>query len=144
MEGITRREALATAGAAITLSCLLDACQNPDKAKPPLVTAGTVNVGPAVDYPAGTANGKYLAAYGIFIANDSGTPVAVRAKCTHMGCTVAWKAADRGYECPCHHSRFNLLGLPLVGPATRPLPAIACVPQPDGTLTVDLTKLNGQ
>ena len=144
MEGITRREALATTGAAVALSCLLGTCQNPDKAKPPLVSSGTVPVGTAEDYPAGTANGKYLATYGIFIANDSGTPVAIRAKCTHMGCTVAWKAGDRGYECPCHHSKFSLLGLPLIGPATRPLFVIACARQPDGTLTVDLTKLNAQ
>ena len=139
MDGLTRREALGTTGSVIGAACLLGACQMHDKDTPPLITSGTVNVGPATNYPAGRA--KLLPTYGIFIANDSGTPVAIRPKCTHLGCTVKWNESSHGYACPCHGSQFSLLGLPTAGPAKRPLPLIACGHENDGTLTVDLSRL---
>jgi Rieske Fe-S protein len=142
MEGVTRRDVLATAGAAVAAGCVAGCMsQQREKDKPPLFTSGTVNVGPASDYPAGRAIGKFMDTYGIFIANDSGTPVAIRPKCTHLGCTVEWHEERHGFECPCHHSTFSLLGVPQSGPAKRPLPLIPCTRLDDGTLAVDLTKL---
>ncbi len=44
------------------------------------------------------------------------------AKCTHMGCTVAWSTADHVFECPCHGSRFGPSGEVVNGPAARALP----------------------
>jgi Rieske Fe-S protein len=38
-----------------------------------------------------------------------------------MGCLVAFNAAERAWECPCHGSRFDTDGKVIQGPATRPL-----------------------
>ena len=63
--------------------------------------------------------GERLAAY----MDDDGELHLMSARCTHMGCTVAWSATDRLFECPCHGSRFGPGGEVVGGPATRPLPS---------------------
>ncbi|MEW2578520.1 FAD-dependent oxidoreductase [Streptomyces syringium] len=52
---------------------------------------------------------------------DDGILRAVSARCTHLGCLVAFNAAERTWECPCHGSRFDTDGSLLQGPATSPL-----------------------
>ncbi|MGV9881533.1 FAD-dependent oxidoreductase [Streptomyces sp. NPDC003006] len=53
--------------------------------------------------------------------DESGALHAVSARCTHMGCLVAFNEAETTWECPCHGSRFGTDGEVLQGPATRPL-----------------------
>ncbi len=53
--------------------------------------------------------------------DEAGTPHALSARCTHLGCLVAFNSAERAWECPCHGSRFGIDGEVLQGPATRPL-----------------------
>ncbi|SDJ57772.1 FAD-dependent oxidoreductase [Streptomyces indicus] len=54
--------------------------------------------------------------------DKDGTAQAVSARCTHLGCLVAFNQAETAWECPCHGSRFAPDGSVLQGPATRPLP----------------------
>ncbi|MFE9095858.1 FAD-dependent oxidoreductase [Streptomyces sp. NPDC007264] len=53
--------------------------------------------------------------------DTSGHLHAVSARCTHLGCLVAFNRAEQAWECPCHGSRFDAEGRVLQGPATRPL-----------------------
>jgi Rieske Fe-S protein len=48
---------------------------------------------------------------------------AVSARCTHMGCIVAWNGGEHSWDCPCHGSRFDTDGSVLQGPAVSPLEA---------------------
>lgn len=144
MDGFSRREVLGVMGVAAVSCCGLAGCKSMEEKseeKPAQVTSGTVTLGPASDFPAGSVHLQFQAQYGIIVVNDSGTPAAIRPKCTHKGCVVAWKDDERQFVCPCHGSEFSILGLPTHGPAERPLPAIACMKAADGTVSVDLTKL---
>jgi nucleotide-binding universal stress UspA family protein/nitrite reductase/ring-hydroxylating ferredoxin subunit len=62
--------------------------------------------------------GEKLAAY----VNDAGDLHLMSARCTHMGCTVAWNPGEKTFDCPCHGSRYSPTGAVVNGPAGRPLP----------------------
>ena len=56
---------------------------------------------------------------------DAKKLLAVNPTCTHKGCTVAWKAADKAFVCPCHDAEFTANGAVLEGPAKKPLQTYA-------------------
>ncbi|MFF4490407.1 FAD-dependent oxidoreductase [Streptomyces sp. NPDC001544] len=53
--------------------------------------------------------------------DEGGKLHALSARCTHMGCLVAFNSAERAWECPCHGSRFDIDGKVVQGPAVKPL-----------------------
>ncbi|MFF7788293.1 FAD-dependent oxidoreductase [Streptomyces sp. NPDC007991] len=53
--------------------------------------------------------------------DDEGNLHSVSARCTHLGCLVAFNSAEHAWECPCHGSRFDTDGKVIQGPATKPL-----------------------
>ncbi|MGI3197951.1 FAD-dependent oxidoreductase [Streptomyces sp. GLT-R25] len=53
--------------------------------------------------------------------DENGSLHAVSARCTHLGCIVAFNRAEQAWECPCHGSRFAPDGQILQGPAVQPL-----------------------
>ena len=53
--------------------------------------------------------------------DDDGVVHAVSPLCTHQYCQVAFNAAERSWDCPCHGSRFATDGAVLEGPAVNPL-----------------------
>ncbi|MHC5261475.1 FAD-dependent oxidoreductase [Streptomyces sp. UC4497] len=62
-------------------------------------------------------DGRHTAVY----RDPEGDLHAVSARCTHLGCLVAFNAEERAWECPCHGSRFATDGRVVQGPATSPL-----------------------
>ena len=64
--------------------------------------------------------GEKLAAY----VDPAGELHVMSAKCTHLGCTVAWNPGPATFDCPCHGSRFGPRGEVVDGPAARPLPPV--------------------
>ncbi|MER5634195.1 FAD-dependent oxidoreductase [Streptomyces nitrosporeus] len=64
------------------------------------------------------AGGRHHAVY----RDEDGRTHTVSARCTHLGCLVAFNRAEKSWECPCHGSRFGVDGQVLQGPAVRPLP----------------------
>lgn len=61
--------------------------------------------------------GESLALY----KDGSGLLHAVNPACTHVKCSVAWNAAEKSWDCPCHGARFSVDGEVLNGPASRDL-----------------------
>ncbi len=53
-----------------------------------------------------------------------GSLQALSARCTHMGCIVAFNDAERSWDCPCHGSRFDTSGRVIEGPAGAPLDVV--------------------
>ncbi|MGF1459020.1 MAG: FAD-dependent oxidoreductase [Leptolyngbyaceae cyanobacterium] len=66
-----------------------------------------------------TINGEKVAAY----RDERGDLHKVSAICPHLGCVVAWNAAEKSWDCPCHGSRFDTAGKVLHGPAVKTLEA---------------------
>lgn len=49
---------------------------------------------------------------------------ALSARCTHKGCVVDWRPAEKQFHCPCHGGRFDANGRVLGGPPPSPLPIL--------------------
>ena len=77
--------------------------------RPPTASALGPGEGGVVDH-----EGTKVAAY----RDESGELTVISARCTHMGCLVAWNQAERSWDCPCHGSRFGTDGAVIDGPAT--------------------------
>jgi cytochrome b6-f complex iron-sulfur subunit len=58
---------------------------------------------------------------GVVLRNAAGELRALSAKCTHVGCTVAWQEKQSQLRCPCHSSNFDANGKVLGGPAKKDL-----------------------
>ena len=63
--------------------------------------------------------------------------------CTHLGCTPNFCPTNFWFECPCHGSRYDRLGVKVagLGPAPRSLDRFWSEVSPDGVLTVDTGKI---
>lgn len=73
---------------------------------------------------------------GVMIFRDESGFHAINTVCTHLGCIV--KKVETGFDCPCHGSKFDEMGVPFAGPAPAPLSWHEISIAPDGQLVVDL------
>jgi Rieske Fe-S protein len=58
---------------------------------------------------------------GILIYTQAGEYVAFAATCTHLDCTVQYRADFKHIWCACHNGHFDLTGKNIAGPPPRPL-----------------------
>jgi cytochrome b6-f complex iron-sulfur subunit len=67
----------------------------------------------------------------ILIRTPEGQYRAFTAVCTHLGCTVQYRADLNEIWCPCHNGMYNLQGRNISGPPPRPLTEYAVHVQGD-------------
>lgn len=80
---------------------------------------------------------KYIQTQRVWIIREEDGVYALFAKCTHLGCTPRWLAAEDKFKCPCHGSGFYKSGMNFEGPAPRPLDRFKIAVGDDGQLIVD-------
>lgn len=64
---------------------------------------------------------RFLDKPAVLLHLPDGKYEALSAKCTHLGCTVAFEQSEEVLYCNCHGSEFGLDGKVLKGPAELPL-----------------------
>lgn len=86
------------------------------------LTRGTATEA-AIARNAGAVIRRGLAPVAVYRDADGGVHE-LSAVCPHLGCIVAWNAAERTWDCPCHGSVFAATGEVRHGPAARGLAPI--------------------
>ncbi|HYA95892.1 MAG TPA: Rieske 2Fe-2S domain-containing protein [Terriglobales bacterium] len=97
-------------------------------------------IGYPTDYGLGV-NEKWLQAYRIWVDRTPDRLFVIYARCTHLGCTPDWKAAENKFKCPCHGSGYDSEGINFEGPAPRPMDRANITLAPDGQIIVDTSHL---
>ena len=64
---------------------------------------------------------KFGSRPGLLIRTEDGTLQAFNAVCTHLDCTVQYKADTSQIWCACHNGLYDLSGNVVSGPPPRPL-----------------------
>jgi len=101
--------------------------------KPP----STFKAGFPSDYTLGEVSEKYIQEFRVWIIREEQGIYAIFAKCTHLGCTPRWLAAEDKFKCPCHGSGYYKSGMNFEGPAPRPMDRFKVEVGEDGQLVVD-------
>jgi Rieske Fe-S protein len=98
----------------------------------PEATSTAVMAGKVKDFP---ANSGKIVRFGerpaIVVHLPSGEFRAFSASCTHLGCTVQYRADREQIWCACHNGAFDLTGKNVSGPPPRPLDAFEVVVRGD-------------
>ena len=98
------------------------------------------NIGYPGDFSIGV-NEKYKQAYRIWVVKEPPRLFVIFAKCTHLGCTPDWKAAENKFKCPCHGSGYTPEGINFEGPAPRPMDRAHVELNAQGQVIVDTSRL---
>ena len=101
----------------------------------------TFKAGLLSDYAVGEVSEKYKQEFRVWIVREEDGLYAVFAKCTHLGCTPRWLAAENKFKCPCHGSGYTPDGINFEGPAPRPMDRTHVEIDAEGQIVVDTSKL---
>ncbi len=80
---------------------------------------------------------RFKKQFRIWIVKEADRLYVIEAKCTHLGCTPNWLAAEGKFKCPCHGSGFTPDGVNIEGPAPRPMERFKVALGDDGQIIVD-------
>ena len=100
----------------------------------------TFKAGFPEDFLPGTVDTRFKESFGVFVVRDDLSIFALKAICTHLGCTPNWLEAQDKFKCPCHGSGFYRTGINYEGPAPRPLERYRIVLTDTGQVLIDKTK----
>jgi cytochrome b6-f complex iron-sulfur subunit len=99
------------------------------------ITVRAEDVPPVDAPPLRNIQGKF------FLVHSPDGLLALYTKCPHLGCTVPWVGppdSPNAFQCPCHGSMYDYVGVRTGGPAPRPMDLMAVrVDQATGNVTVD-------
>lgn len=100
----------------------------------------TFKAGLPDEFLPGTVDNRFKESFGVFVVRNDTTIYALKAVCTHLGCTPNWLEAEDKFKCPCHGSGFYRTGINFEGPAPRPLERYRIVLTDSGQVLIDKTK----
>jgi cytochrome b6-f complex iron-sulfur subunit len=84
---------------------------------------------------------RFKQSHQIWVVRAPGKLFALYAKCTHLGCTPNWMAAENKFQCPCHGSSYDMEGRNFEGPAPRPMDRAQVELDAEGQIVVDTGSL---
>lgn len=73
----------------------------------------------------------------VWVKKDATGYTALVATCTHLGCEVTFKPAEKKWLCPCHGSAYDEEGRPAAGPAPKALQRVAIHKEANGALIIN-------
>ena len=88
----------------------------PERKRKPLFICLDSEVSPGTPKEIVDPNGRKV----LLIRTDKEI-LAIGTVCTHLGCSVFYRAKEDIFECPCHQGVFDGLGNPVSGPPQEPL-----------------------
>ena len=81
-----------------------------------------------------------------YLMHNTDGLLALYTKCPHLGCTVPWVGppdSANAFQCPCHGSMYDYVGVRTGGPAPRPMDLMAVtVDAATGNVTVDTGQIS--
>ena len=122
--GLCRRELFGGAAALAAVELAAGCGGNPEESVRPRTTAVTIHASELAE------GGRLTVMLGPNPVEVRRGPEGVTARmlrCTHTGCVVRWRPAEKAYVCPCHDGRFGDDGRVLSGPPPQPLRAVPVV-----------------
>jgi len=78
---------------------------------------------------------------GVYLVNRNDSFYALRARCTHLGCRVAYDPTTGSFQCPCHGSRFDAKGERIAGPARHSLERLEISRDKEGNAVIALDEI---